>query len=227
MKDEYIKINGKTLKVLGAEDTASETIQDKQNVFIIGSKGIPAQYGGFETFVDKLTEYMPKDAGLKIHVACKANGDGCMDERLIPGVKRISDTEFEYHNAHCFKIFVPSIGPAAAIWYDLAALRYCLGYCRSQGVFAPVVYVLACRIGPWIGGIKRKILRLDGRLYVNPDGHEWLRKKWPWAVRRYWKLSERLTVKQADLVICDSRNIEAYIRREYGAYRPRTAFIAY
>ena len=28
-----------------------------QHVFIIGCKGIPAQYGGFETFVDKLTEY--------------------------------------------------------------------------------------------------------------------------------------------------------------------------
>ena len=29
---------------------------NKQHVYIIGSKGIPAKYGGFETFVEKLTE---------------------------------------------------------------------------------------------------------------------------------------------------------------------------
>lgn len=30
---------------------------DVQHVFIVGSKGIPGNYGGYETFVDKLTEY--------------------------------------------------------------------------------------------------------------------------------------------------------------------------
>ena len=35
---------------------------EKKQVFIIGSKGIPAQYGGFETFVEKLTEYQKDNA---------------------------------------------------------------------------------------------------------------------------------------------------------------------
>ena len=42
---------------------------EKKQVFIIGSKGIPAQYGGFETFVEKLTEYQ-KDNAIQYCVAC-------------------------------------------------------------------------------------------------------------------------------------------------------------
>ena len=40
-----------------------------KNVFIIGSKGIPANYGGFETFVEYLTKYKVSD-DIKYHVAC-------------------------------------------------------------------------------------------------------------------------------------------------------------
>ena len=45
-----------------------------KNVFIIGSKGIPANYGGFETFVEKLTEGK-KDDEIKYHVACMSNNN--------------------------------------------------------------------------------------------------------------------------------------------------------
>ena len=40
-----------------------------QHVFIIGSKGIPANYGGYETFVEKLTENQVSP-DIKYHVAC-------------------------------------------------------------------------------------------------------------------------------------------------------------
>ncbi|WP_274619255.1 DUF1972 domain-containing protein [Bifidobacterium amazonense] len=46
-----------------------------QHVFIVGSKGIPGNYGGYETFVDRLTEYHADNRNLKYHVACKSNGD--------------------------------------------------------------------------------------------------------------------------------------------------------
>lgn len=64
-------------------------------------------------------------------------------------------------------------------------------------------------------------------LYINPDGHEWLRAKWSKPVKKYWKISEQLMVKEADLVICDSKNIEKYIKESYGKYNPKTTFIAY
>jgi rhamnosyltransferase len=46
-------------------------------------------------------------------------------------------------------------------------------------------------------------------------------------VRKYWKFSENVMVKHADLLVCDSKNIEKYIRKEYGKYNPNTTYISY
>lgn len=185
--------------------------QDIQHVFIVGSKGIPGNYGGYETFVDKLTEYHQDEKRLKYHVACKADEDG----------------EFEYHSARCFKVRVPDIGPAQAIYYDVVALQRAISYIKKYKITHPIVYVLACRIGPFCPYFYREIQKLGGKLYVNPDGHEWMRAKWSKPVRAYWKQSECLMVKNCDLLICDSKNIEKYIHDEYTKYAPKTTYIAY
>ena len=211
MNGEYRTICGKKLRVLGAEDEASQSLQNRQHVFIIGSKGIPAQYGGFETFVEKLVEYQT-DPDILLHVA------------------RLADDEerYEYNGAIGFDVKVPDIGPAKAIYYDVAALDKCIEYCiRMQLKKPPVFYVLACRIGPFIGTYKKKIQKLRGVLLVNPDGNEWKRSKWSLPVREYWKISERLMVRSADLLVCDSKKIEEYIREKYRKYSPRTTYIAY
>lgn len=182
-----------------------------QHVFIVGSKGIPGNYGGYETFVDKLTEYHRHEPALKYHVACKAKEKG----------------RFVYHNADCFKVKVPDIGPAQAIYYDVAALNDCVAYIRRNRIPHPIVYILACRIGPFAAHFQRVIHKLGGKLYVNPDGHEWMRAKWSAPVRKYWKISERMMTKHCDLLICDSKNIEQYIHDEYGKYNPRTTYISY
>lgn len=182
-----------------------------QHVFIVGSKGIPGNYGGYETFVDKLTEYHQNEPRLKYHVACKAKERG----------------RFSYHNADCFKVKVPDIGPAQAIYYDVAALNDCLAYIKRNRIPHPIVYILACRIGPFAAHFQRTIHKLGGKLYINPDGHEWMRAKWSAPVRRYWKMSERMMTKHCDLLICDSKNIEKYIHEEYGKYDLQTTYISY
>lgn len=199
-----------------------------QHVFIVGAKSLGA-YGGYETFVNKLTEYHKDNRQISYHVACKANGDGCMDETKLSSadVKVLNENEFIYQNAHCFKIKVPSIGPAVAIYYDIAALKYCCNYIKQHHIAHPIVYILACRIGPFAAHYARKIHRMGGKVYLNPDGHEWMRAKWPLPIRKYWKISERMMVKHSDLVICDSVNIEKYILDSYGKYKPATTFIAY
>lgn len=185
-----------------------------QHVFIIGSKGIPGNYGGYETFVDKLTEYHRNETDIRYHVAC--------------AVDKAEDVKnFKYHNSHCFTILRKPIGSAQAIFYDLDALQYCIDYIKAKKINNPIVYVLACRIGPFFKKYVNQIHALGGIVYVNPDGHEWMRAKWSTPVRKYWKFSEQLMVKYADLLICDSKNIEKYIHREYGKYNPKTTFIAY
>ena len=215
----------------GKRALMKDNSKDIQHVFICGSKSI-GQYGGFETFVNKLSEYLQDDNTIKLHIACKANGNGCMDESKLEGVTNKTSngkvTEFEYHNAHCFKLTVPSkIGPAQAIVYDIKALKYSIDYCKENAIQNPIFYILACRIGPFIGKYKKAIRKLGGILFVNPDGHEWKRAKWPGPVKKYWKLSEKLMVKHADLLVCDSVNIEKYIKNEYVKYLPNTTFIPY
>lgn len=206
----------------------SDTVQ---HVFLVGAKSLGA-YGGYETFVNKLTEYHQNNPKIKYHVACKANGDGCMDETKLDGVTRISENEFEYHNAHCFKIPLPNIGSGQAIIYDTKALDYCCKYIKDNNIQHPIVYIMACRIGPWIAKYYKKIHKLGGRVFLNPDGHEWMRAKWSASIRKYWKISEQRMVKYSDLVICDSINIEKYIHKSYdgkglNGADPKTTFIAY
>ncbi len=206
-----MEINNRTVRKLEQHKTNSDYSTEKKQVFIVGSKGIPAAYGGFETFVEKLTQCQVSKS-IRYHVS-----------RIGKDTVR-----YEHNGAKCFNVNVPNIGPAKAIYYDVAALRRCIAYCKARpGIKEPVFYVLACRIGPFIGHFKKQIEKLGGILYVNPDGHEWKRAKWSAPVRKYWKLSEKLMVKYADLLICDSKNIEKYIQEDYKQYNPKTTFIAY
>lgn len=205
--------------------------ENVQHVYLVGAKSL-GSYGGYETFVYKLTEYHQNEENIKYHVACKANGDGCMDENKFDGVIKTNSHEFEFHNAHCFKIDVPQIGPAQAIYYDVAALKTCCEHIKKNHIPHPIVYIMACRIGPFITHFYKEIHRLGGTLYLNPDGHEWMRAKWSIPIRKYWKISEQLMVKYCDLVICDSMNIEKYIHECYdgkgiSGKNPKTTFIAY
>lgn len=184
-----------------------------QHVFIVGSKGIPGNYGGYETFVDRLTECHENNPDIQYHVACKST----------------ENDEFDYHGARCFNVKVPDIGPAQAIWYDVAALQQVCAYIVKYGIEHPIVYVLACRIGPFAPYFEKRIHELGGKLYVNPDGHEWMRAKWSAPVRRYWKISESLMARHCDLLVCDSKHIEKYIHEEYDNPNApvRTTFIPY
>lgn len=187
-----------------------------KHVFIVGSKGIPANYGGYETFLEYLTKGQ-QDKTIKYHIACKVT-----EKKEAKEKKR-----FVYNNADCFNVYVPNIGPAQAIYYDVAALNQAIRYAKEHRIEKPIFYILACRIGPFMREITRKVHAIGGVVYVNPDGHEWMRAKWSKPVRQYWKFSEGLMVKHADLLICDSKNIEKYIHKSYSKYQPNTTFIAY
>ena len=180
-----------------------------KHVFIVGSKGIPANYGGFETFVDELVS-RKKNKSIKYHVACLN-----------------SESDIDYKGADCFTVTVPNVGPAKAVLYDLKAIKQVTQHAERENINNGILYVLACRIGPFFKHATKRLRQRGFKIYVNPDGHEWLRAKWNAAIKQYWKLSEKLMVKNADLLICDSKNIEQYIKDEYKQYAPKTTFISY
>lgn len=209
------------------EKVANANRKERQHVYIIGSKSI-GQYGGFESFVMNLLQQHENNPNIQYHVACKANGSGYMNLDKLPGAIRINDSEFSYCNAHCFMIQIPEkIGSAQAIYYDIKALKWSCEHIAKNHISHPIVYILASRIGPFEKKYVDRIHDAGGLVYQNPDGHEDWRAKWSPIVRRYWKYSEKLAVKRADLVVCDSKSIEEYINYEYSQFNPKTTFIAY
>lgn len=137
-----------------------------QHVFIVGAKGFT--YGGYETFLDKLTEYHQNNENIKYHIACKANGPGMTDETKLAGIKKISGSEYIYHNAHCFKIKSPELGSAQAIFYDIKALQYCCKYIKKHNIEHPIVYVLSSRVGPVMGHFEKKSMQWVAYIVTTP-----------------------------------------------------------
>lgn len=192
-----------------------------QHIFLVGAKSI-GTYGGYETFINKLTEYHASNKNLKYHVAVKANGQGAS----VPDGVVVKEGRYTYHNADCFQIDIPEkLGPAQAIYYDCAALKKSIEIIKQENIQNPIIYIMTCRIGPFFNHYVKQIKALGGKIYLNPDGHEWMRAKWSAPVRKYWKYSEKKMVLGSDLIVCDSKNIEKYIQETYGV--KNTTFIAY
>lgn len=181
-----------------------------KDIFIIGSRGLPAQYGGFETFVEKLISHKVSPA-IRYHVACLS------DES--------TGNHFDYKGADCFTVNPPKLGPARVIAYDMMAINYSLKLIKKEGIQAPIFYILGNTIGAFIVHFAKKIQSIGGILLVNPDGLEWKRAKWSKPVQSYLKYSEKEMTKYANLIISDNRGIETYIQNTYPW--SRTTFIAY
>ena len=181
-----------------------------KDIFIIGSRGLPAQYGGFETFVEKLISHKVSPA-IRYHVACLS------DES--------TGNHFDYKGADCFTVNPPKLGPARVIAYDMMAINYSLKLIKKEGIQSPIFYILGNTIGAFIVHFAKKIQSIGGILLVNPDGLEWKRAKWSKPVQSYLKYSEKEMTKYANLIISDNRGIETYIQNTYPW--ARTTFIAY
>ncbi len=181
-----------------------------KDIFIIGSRGLPAQYGGFETFVEKLISHKVSPA-IRYHVACLS------DES--------TGNHFDYKGADCFTVNPPKLGPARVIAYDMMAINYSLKLIKKERIQSPIFYILGNTIGAFIVHFAKKIQSIGGILLVNPDGLEWKRAKWSKPVQSYLKYSEKEMTKYANLIISDNRGIETYIRNTYPW--SRTTFIAY
>lgn len=180
------------------------------HVFIVGSKGIPAKYGGFETFVENLTA-RKENKDIYYHVSCMNN----------------EEKHFEYNGADCFNVRLPMEGAKGRILHVSRVLSEIERWKNDNKDARTIVYILGCRIGPLLF-LHAKIMRKLGiKIMVNPDGLEWKRDKWNTLEKRFLKYCERCLVIDADIVICDSLNIEKYIRGTYQSKVMNTTYIAY
>ena len=171
-----------------------------RHIFIIGSRGLPAKYGGFETFVEQLVTNQ-KNKSICYHVAC------------------LSDSSHHQHStyegADCFTIRPPKLGPARVIAYDMMAITYALNIVKKQQIEQPIFYILGNTIGGFIAPFAHRIHSVGGTLFVNPDGLEWRRAKWSRPVQYYLKYAEKQMTKYADVIVSDNQGIDDYLLKNY------------
>lgn len=181
------------------------------NVFVVGSKGIPAQYGGFETFVENLTK-RKKSSRIHYFVSCMEK-----EERT-----------FEHNSTLCFSVGGKTDKASQRILNVSKSLAWVESYLKENPNPHNIVYILGCRIGPLLKQHVKKLHKLGCAIWSNPDGLEWKRGKWSAIEKKILKYCEKCLVLNSDYLICDSRGIQDYILNEYKRVRSEdTRFIAY
>jgi len=173
-------------------------------IAFVGSRGIPATYGGFESHIEEVSQRLI-NMGFQIYVTCESNR---FRQDTYNGIIRVHSPAIQGRT-----ITVPTLNDFLAIFHLL--------------IRCPDIDLIQCPpdVIPAVA-----ILRLFGKkIIVSTGGIEWKRM----AIRRqyfspgwkfisvlaswYLKLMERLAVKLSNAVIADSREIKAYLEESYNA----------
>lgn len=170
-----------------------------KSIAILGSRGIPARYGGFETFAEELSVRLAA-RGHSVTVYCES------ERRQAPDCYRGVTRKF---------IVTPRLGPLSPIVFD----ALCLLHARSGH---DIVYVLGFAAPPFF-----LVPRLFGtQVWVNMDGVEWARSKWGTIAKQYIKIMEAMTMWAATRVIADAHAIRTFLAQRHVRMPPCTV-IAY
>lgn len=162
-----------------------------KRVAIVGTQGVPAKYGGFETLVENII------------------GENCapgIEYTVFRSAKDYETKRAGYKRARLKYISMFHANGMQSIPYDILSMLHCVrGFDTvlvlgvSGGVFLPFFRFL-----------------FHNKLIVNIDGLEHTRAKWGGFTKWYLRLSEKLAVRCADIVITDNKVIQRYVEEKYG-----------
>lgn len=184
-----------------------------KHIFIIGSRGYHAKYGGFETFVTKLVDNYNED-DIIFHVS------GLSDTSNILGNK-VND------NLITDSFYVKENGGLKMLLCTIKAFLYYFKYIKKYNINNSYIYVLGLKLGPLLKIYKRRLKKYEITVIVNPDGLEYKRSKWNNLVKKFFLLSERWMLLNADIVVCDAIGIKKYVDTKYPVLIDNTVYIAY
>jgi glycosyltransferase involved in cell wall biosynthesis len=160
-----------------------------KKIAIVGTVGLPACYGGFESLVDNITKHKSKSISYEVFCSSKSYPEKqktCNDAKLI---------------------YIPlSANGIQSVPYDIWSLIKCL---QTKPDVTLILGVSGCLFLP--------IYRLlsKSKIVTNIDGLEWKRDKWSGLAKRFLKFSEYLAVKYSDVIIADNQAIGDYVLSEY------------
>ena len=159
-------------------------------IAIIGSRGYPYVYSGYETFVKELAERLVV-RGVEVHVYCHKN----LFKSYPPIVKGI--------RLH----YIPTIEKKSLS--QLVHSTLCMLHTLGKGYDALLVVNAA-------NGPLGVIPRLTGtKTMINVDGMEWLRPKWRGLGAKYFYFAARMATKLYDLIITDADAMRAVYLKEF------------
>jgi glycosyltransferase involved in cell wall biosynthesis len=158
-------------------------------IALLGTRGVPARYGGFETAVEEIGSRLAT-RGHDVTVYCRSE-----------------DRSEEYLGMH--RVVLPAVRLRSAETLTHTALSVA----HQVRHRAEVAIVFNAANAPLVPALHR----LGVPVAVHVDGLEWQRGKWGRLGRRYYLVAERAAVRWADALIADAVAIQEYYRRRYGA----------
>jgi len=179
-------------------------LNDRATVRILGTHGVPAEYGGFETAAENVGRYLVS-RGWRVIVYCQTAHQQPIYEDAWNGVERVN-------------ISVPNMGCTGTAKFDWLSIRHALKYSD------------VCLTFGYNTGVFNTLLRLRGiPSIVNMDGIEWSRKRWGIFWQTVLYINERLAAWFANELIADHPELNTYLRTRaperkittitYGAHR--------
>jgi glycosyltransferase involved in cell wall biosynthesis len=154
---------------------------------ILGTRGIPAAHGGFETFAEQLSLYLVK-RGWKVVVYCQEDGSGPVVEDKWQGVDRVN-------------IPVSNTGPKGTVIFDWHATMHAAGFgdlCLTLG-YNTAVFSIPLRA--------KGIVNI-----INMDGIEWRRAKWGPVAKTWFWFNERVACWLGNHLVADHPEIKAHLQ---------------
>jgi glycosyltransferase involved in cell wall biosynthesis len=169
------------------------------DIYLIGVRGIPNRYGGFERLIEVLAPFLAGQ-GHRVTVFCEVEAG------------QPTPIDDQWQGVHRRYIDTRTSGPFGTIEYDWRSFR-----AVPKGAIALI-------FGYGTGIFQRRLQRLGVRHAVNMDGIEWKRAKWGRAARVWLRWNERVAIRYADELIADHPEIQAYL---LSAFDVPSTMIAY
>ncbi len=169
-------------------------------IAIIGTRGIPNNYGGFEQLAQYLSVILSDD-GYDVTV---------YNSSLHPYQK----TKFNNVNiVHCADP-ENKLGTAGQFIYDLN----CILHCRKQQ------YDIILQLGYTSSSVWSFLFPKKTKIVTNMDGLEWKRSKYGFLTKLFLKKAEHWAIKYSDILISDSKGIQNYLEK---AHKKSSVYIPY
>jgi glycosyltransferase involved in cell wall biosynthesis/phosphatidylglycerophosphate synthase len=166
---------------------------------MVGTRGVPARYGGFETAIEEVGSRLA-DRGHAVRVYCRpVAGSAPLTEHL--GMTLVSRPALRRRSLETLS------------HTGLSALHL-------LGRRTDVAFVFNCANAPFLPMLRAA--RIPVATHV--DGLEWKRAKWGPTGRRYYRRAEALAVRWSDALIADAQGIADYYRDEFGAVTSQLAY---